>query len=75
MCIRDRSSVLTASVSLNEGFPHPPCFLVGFETGSVVVHVCLLDYCPLVYNFLRIGTVSYTHLDVYKRQEFYVLSV
>ena len=49
------SSVLTASVSLNEGFPHPPCFLVSFVVGSVVVPVWSQDCCPLVYNFLRIG--------------------
>ena len=79
MCIRDRSEVLVLCMSVCEtlGVLLLHCFLQigGILNIDVVMQYCLeVAFSKIVLIFLyyvlinRLITVSYTHLDVYKRQ-------
>ena len=44
-------------------------YLVAMESQETAVWISWISiYCELVYQVLRHAAVSYTHLDVYKRQ-------
>ena len=57
MCIRDRDYILLTKYAMNNMSNISVCILLGLYTGLRIGEVCALP-------------VSYTHLDVYKRQSF-----
>ena len=75
MCIRDRREPLEDEVNVNEVLREIKGDMEDFvitqdEEGTYVIEGRILDEVLAKYV---ITTVSYTHLDVYKRQDFPIL--
>ena len=68
MCIRDRKNTLYSYLyiySFDEEVDLLNTYTLGIDIGSTTVKIAILDEND------RLLSVSYTHLDVYKRQPSY----
>ena len=63
MCIRDRQNTQSRTAAL--GIPYSVLYFGGIITG---ISIAILAVTNIVYALKHPEAVSYTHLDVYKRQ-------
>ena len=77
MCIRDRSFpvdgvVVEGSSAVDESALTGESLPVDKEPGDKVAAASLNKSGSFIFEASRVGAVSYTHLDVYKRQPFWL---
>ena len=67
MCIRDSHSFVAACYNPRDGVVFPWPFLWGYANAASELGVSIHTYTKVT-GIDVLGPVSYTHLDVYKRQ-------